>query len=64
MKRQKKLVKNILQIKDQKKVLSTDLSTIKSLVETYKITEESIFEKDYEAKVNITFKRNALKKKK
>ena len=55
-----KLVKNILQIKDQKKVLSTDLSTIKSLVETYKITEESIFEKDYEAKVNITFKRNLV----
>ena len=55
-----KLVKNILRIKDQKKVLSTDLSTIKSLVETYKITEESIFEKDYEAKVNITFKRNLV----
>ena len=38
-----KLVKNILQIKDQKKVLSTDLSTIKSLVETYKITEGEYF---------------------
>ena len=43
-----KLVKNILRIKDQKKVLSTDLATIKSLAETYKITEESIFENDYE----------------
>ena len=55
-----KLVKNILRIKDQKKVLSTDLATIKSLAETYKITEESIFENDYEAKVNITFKRNLV----
>ena len=55
-----KLVKNILQIKDQKKVLSTDLVTIKSLAETYKITEESIFENDYEARVNITFKRNLV----
>ena len=55
-----KLVKNILRIKDQKKVLSTDLSTIKSLAETYKITDESIFENDYEAKVNITFKRNLV----
>ena len=55
-----KLVKNILRIKDQKKVLSTDLSTIKSLAETYKITDESIFENDYEARVNITFKRNLV----
>ena len=55
-----KLVKNILRIKDQKKVLSTDLATIKSLAETYKITEESIFENDYEARVNITFKRNLV----
>jgi len=52
-----KLVENILRIKDQKKILSTDLSTIKSLAENYKIMEEKLIENNYSAKIQITFKR-------
>ncbi len=55
-----KLVENILRIKDQKKILSTDLSTIKSLAESYKITEEKIIENNYSAKLTITFKRKLV----
>ncbi len=55
-----KLVENILQIKDQKKILSTDLSTIKSLAESYKIVEEKVVDNKYNVKVTITFKRNLV----
>ena len=37
-----KLIENLIQIKDQKKILSTDLSTIKSLVEKFAIVEEKV----------------------
>ena len=55
-----KLVENVLQIKDQKKILSTDLSTIKSLAENYKIVEEKVLDNKYNAKITIAFKRNLV----
>tara|TARA_B100000029_G_scaffold361183_1_gene354137 strand:+ start:2619 stop:3668 length:1050 start_codon:yes stop_codon:yes gene_type:complete len=55
-----KLIENILQIKDQKKILSTDLSTIKSLAANYKIVEEKVLENKYNANITITFKRNLV----
>ena len=45
-----KLTENILRKKDQKTILSTDLSTIKSLVENYKIIEEKIYDNKYSSK--------------
>ena len=52
-----KLSDNILQKKDQKKILSTDLSTIKSLAQNYQIIEEEILDNKYKAKITITFDR-------
>tara|TARA_B100001250_G_C19806526_1_gene793576 strand:- start:2107 stop:3156 length:1050 start_codon:yes stop_codon:yes gene_type:complete len=55
-----RLVENILRIKDQKKILSTDLSTIKSLAESYKINEEKIVGSKYSSEITIIFKRNSV----
>ena len=55
-----RLVENILRIKDQKKILSTDLSTIKSLAESYKINKEKIVGNKYSSEITITFKRNSV----
>ena len=55
-----KLTENILRKKDQKTILSTDLSTIKSLVENYKIIEEKIYDNKYSSKISITFSRDLI----
>ena len=55
-----KLIENLLQIKDQKKVLSTELSTIKSLVENFTIVNEEVLSEKYSAEVAISFKKNLL----
>ena len=55
-----KLTENILQKKDQKKILSTDLSTIKSLAQNYQIVEEEILDNKYNAKITITFDRELV----
>ena len=55
-----KLTEHLLQIKDQKKVLSTDLSTIKSLVENFAILEEKVLNDKYSAEVKISFKKSLL----
>tara|TARA_A100001015_G_scaffold284748_1_gene351561 strand:- start:1597 stop:2646 length:1050 start_codon:yes stop_codon:yes gene_type:complete len=55
-----KLIENILRNKDQKRILSTDLATIKSLVENYKIVDEKVYDKKYSAKISITFGRDLL----
>ena len=44
----------------KEKILSTDLSTIKSLAENYKIVEEKVLENKYNANITITFKRNLV----
>jgi len=55
-----KLIENLIQIKDQKKILSTDLSTIKSLVEKFTIVEEKVLNDRYSAEVVVSFKKNLL----
>ena len=55
-----KLIENLIQIKDQKKILSTDLSTIKSLVEKFTIVEEKVLNDRYSAEVMVSFKKNLL----
>ena len=55
-----KLTDNILQSKDRKKIISTDLSTIKSLAETYKIVEEKVQNDKFNAKLTITFNRDLI----
>tara|TARA_B100000929_G_scaffold284505_1_gene266854 strand:- start:4778 stop:5827 length:1050 start_codon:yes stop_codon:yes gene_type:complete len=55
-----KLIENLIQTKDQKKILSTDLSTIKSLVENFTIIDEKISNDKYSAEVTISFKKNLL----
>ena len=55
-----KLIENLIQIKDQKKILSTDLSTIKSLVEKFTIVEEKVLNDRYSAEMVVSFKKNLL----
>ncbi len=57
----KNLVINLLKKEDQKKVLSTDLKKIKSLIENYRIVEERNLEKEYTLELFVTFKKNKTK---
>ncbi len=57
----KNLVINLLRKEDQKKVLSTDLKMIKSLIENYRIIEEKNLEKDYTLELFVTFDKNKTK---
>ena len=52
-----KLIYNILKKNDHKKLLSTNLETIKSLIETYRIVEEKVEDGNFDAKVDIIFNR-------
>ena len=54
----KNLVINLLRREDQKKILSTDLEKIKSLIETYKVLEEKSTEGEYKLNLSITFSKN------
>ena len=54
------LISNILKTEDQKKILSTDLSTIKSFVQNYRIIQEKINDKNYSLKLAVTFKGDLL----
>tara|TARA_A100001011_G_C14261003_1_gene822394 strand:- start:69 stop:1121 length:1053 start_codon:yes stop_codon:yes gene_type:complete len=55
-----KLIANILKSEDQKKLLSTDLLTIKSLVQSFRVLEEKIFEDNYSAKIAVSFKEEKI----
>ncbi len=55
-----KLIKNILQAKDHKTILSTDSSTIKSFVENFQIIEEKSYDKKFKAEIVVTFKQDLL----
>ena len=55
-----KLVTNILKTEDQKKILSTDTETIKSLVQNFRIIEEKISQENYIIKISVTFKEEAI----
>ena len=51
-----KLLSNILKIEDQKKIFSTELAIIKSLVQSYRIVEEQEIEGKYRAEISLSFK--------
>tara|TARA_A100000164_G_scaffold369309_1_gene393697 strand:+ start:63 stop:1115 length:1053 start_codon:yes stop_codon:yes gene_type:complete len=55
-----KLVVNILKTEDQKKILSTDIETIKSLVQNYRIIEEKVSQENYKMKISVSFKEEAI----
>ena len=55
-----KLVTNILKSEDQKKILSTDIETIKSLVQNYRIIEEKVSQEKYKMKISVSFKEEAI----
>ena len=55
-----KLVANILKTEDQKKMLSTDTETIKSLVQNFRIIEEKTSQEKYIIKISVTFKEEAI----
>ena len=54
------LTNNILKKKDQRKLLSTDLKTIKSLIENYQIIQEEILDDIYTIKVSMVFNRDLV----
>ena len=58
----KNLVINLLRKEDQKKILSTDLKTIKSLIENYRILEELRLDNIYTLRLSLTFDKNKTKK--
>jgi len=58
----KNLVIKLLRKEDQKKILSTDLKQIKSLIENYRIIEEKNLEKKYTIKLSVNFKEDKTKK--
>ena len=51
----KNLVISLLKKEDQKKMLSTDIKKIKSLIENYRIEEEENLDNNYNLKLSITF---------
>ncbi len=57
----KNLVINLLKKEDQKRMLSTDLKKIKSLIENYRIIEEKSTEKEYTLEISIAFSKERTK---
>ncbi len=55
-----KLITNILKSEDQKKILSTDIDTIKSFVQNYRIIEEETSQDKYKMKVSVSFKESSI----
>ena len=56
------LIQKILKTQDQKKLLSTDMKSIKSLIENYRIIEENALVDNYTLKPEVTFNRNRVNK--
>ena len=55
-----KLLSNILKIEDQKKIFSTELEIIKSLVQSYRIVDEQEIEGKYRAEISLSFKEESI----
>ena len=55
-----KLLSNILKIEDQKKIFSTELAIIKSLVQSYRIVDEQEIEGKYRAEISLSFKEESI----
>tara|TARA_B100000945_G_C20365902_1_gene589581 strand:- start:317 stop:1369 length:1053 start_codon:yes stop_codon:yes gene_type:complete len=56
------LVTGILRKEDQKKMLSTDLKTIKSLIDNYRILESGALEEEYIFRLSLKFNKDKIKK--
>ena len=55
-----KLLTNLLKIEDQKKIFSTELATIKSFIQSYRIVDEQEIEGKYRVEVSLSFKEELL----
>ena len=55
-----KLLSNILKIEDQKKIFSTELAIIKSLVQSYRIVDEQEIDGNYQAEISLSFKEESI----
>ncbi|MDA7557456.1 hypothetical protein N8729_05830, partial [Candidatus Pelagibacter sp.] len=55
-----RLVLSILQTKDQKKLSSTPLSLIKSMIETFSIQEEKFIDEVYYLSLNVSFNKKKI----
>ena len=55
-----KLINNILKSEDQKKILSTDSTAIKSLVQSFRIIEEKIVDENYITELEVSFKKTLI----
>ncbi|OUW49083.1 MAG: hypothetical protein CBD56_01255 [Candidatus Pelagibacter sp. TMED196] len=58
----RKLITSIIKREDQKEILSTDLSNIKSFISSYRIIEEKNFQNNYNLKINLYFNRRMIEK--
>ena len=55
-----KLLSNILKIEDQKKIFSTELTIIKSFVQSYRIVDEQEIEGKYRVEISLIFKEELI----
>ncbi len=55
-----KLLSNILKIEDQKKIFSTELTIIKSFVQSYRIVEEQEIKGKYRAEISLSFNEESI----
>ena len=55
-----KLLRNILKIEDQKKIFSTELATIKSFVQNYRIIDEQEIKGKYRVEISLSFKEESI----
>ena len=55
-----KLLRNILKIEDQKKIFSTELATIKSFLQSYRIVDEQEIEGKYRVEISLIFKEELI----
>ena len=56
----RKLITSIIKREDQKELLSSELSEIKSFISSYKIVEEKNIKGNYEIKINLFFNRKKI----
>ncbi len=54
------LIQNILKSEDRKKLSNTDLKTIKSLIENYRITKEEVQDNNYKLQMELKFSRKLI----
>ncbi len=55
-----KLLSNIVKIEDQKKIFSTELAIIKSLIQSYRIVDEKEIDGKYRAEISLSFEEESI----